>query len=168
MEWKLINLNFYIRYLEPSTSSTSHQQESNDLDCVFCHKSFNTKTQLKQHLMHSHNNERNFACEICQKTFKTPQDVKIHRVVHSDLKKYKCQLCEKEFKRTTNLKEHLLTHSDERKYQCELCPKRSKAKNNLKKHMWGPVRRWSPSMEGVAFPLIMLRMTVQNKRCYVF
>ncbi|XP_059618621.1 oocyte zinc finger protein XlCOF6-like [Phlebotomus argentipes] len=128
---------------------TACHDRDNAFICEECGKSCNTKGALGQH-METHIKEYNFQCQICSKKFKTRLQVKrhevchsaevflcgecglklkskktlrMHKLVHLDVKKFKCNYCGNEFKRSKTLKNHLLLHSGLRPYECQFCDK---------------------------------------------
>lgn len=46
-----------------------------------------------------------------------------------------CEICNKEFASPYNLRRHQLTHTDEKPYQCEVCNRQFKEKSSLTKHI---------------------------------
>ena len=61
--------------------------------CPTCGLMF-TLTNLKRHIRRTHDNERNFQCDICGKRFHYKSKVKSHKVrVHLNLKPFQCDCC---------------------------------------------------------------------------
>ncbi|XP_037040462.1 zinc finger protein 135-like [Bradysia coprophila] len=67
-------------------------------------------------------------CDVCDKEFSRPENLRRHKLLHSDLRPYVCpeQNCGANFRQSYALKLHRRTHdadrkSDERKFFCEVC-----------------------------------------------
>lgn len=94
----------------------SHQQhrhigiehEKNQL-CPQCGVSFVKPFDLKVHLLR-HTGENPFSCHICQKSFRSERNLKIHKATHDETemtdKKFDCSQCGKSFKSQSGLKGH--------------------------------------------------------------
>ncbi|XP_071121483.1 zinc finger protein 208-like [Mytilus edulis] len=110
--------------------------------CFPCGKEFELKSSLKKH-QRKHTDERPYSCNICCKSFKCPQSLDRHNIIHSSnttlIQKQKtshwCFPCGKEFKRMSRLKSHQKMHSDVRPYSCNVCCKKFKKSQHLQQHM---------------------------------
>jgi len=78
--------------------------------CSHCSDSFTWLSQLKIHLLKSHNEGSWFTCHICQKKFVRSGDLKKHVACHEDRKPYVCSECPKCFLTIIGLQRHLLKH----------------------------------------------------------
>ena len=78
--------------------------------------------------------EKENRCESCAKFFKTTDNLKRHRRIHTEDKPFKCQACKKRFTQTDNLKKHTTSHTGERKYECNICFKQFARSDTLKQH----------------------------------
>ena len=84
-----------------------------------------------------------FKCDKCPYTAKSKSMVRIHQLVHSDLKAWKCEFpgCFSSFKTKPKLRIHQVTHETtleiRKRYCCEFnsCGRRFVSKSNLKMHI---------------------------------
>ena len=67
------------------------------------------------------NNEKDFKCHSCGKSFSQAGNLKRHKhTVHESLKDYKCESCGKSFSQEMNLKRHVYTvHEGHKDHKCE-------------------------------------------------
>jgi len=79
--------------------------------------------------------DRRFKCRVCSKLFKRRQDVRRHKISHSDQRNFSCQECGKKFKRNQDLSVHMASHSQEKKFRCTVCDKKFKRRQDIKRHM---------------------------------
>ncbi|XP_032870529.1 zinc finger protein 572-like [Amblyraja radiata] len=95
---------------------------------------------MKDH-MTGHDKEKRYECDVCGKKkplacsdcgkgFKSTNDLKIHRRVHTGERPYGCAECGKSFKTTNHLKSHQRVHTG------ELLHLRFKSSPELKMHRW--------------------------------
>lgn len=114
--------------------------------CNMCDKTFNQTSVLKRHMRvhtrnHSYrtckkcfindcrhlkitavqNGQRPYSCDICDKTFKHPSDLKTHLRIHTGERPYSCNTCDKAFNQNSVLKRHMRVHTE--KYSCHMCKK---------------------------------------------
>lgn len=90
--------------------------------------------------------ERHFRCHfnrtlclICNRVFKSNNDMKIHLAGHDGApefeKKFICHICGKRFSRNADLLKHVKVHTNERPFACPHCEKAFKRKDKLKLHL---------------------------------
>lgn len=59
----------------------------------------------------SHETDRQFACNVCGKTFRFLPNLYDHRTIHDEnAELHKCPMCEKQCRLKGNLKKHFRTH----------------------------------------------------------
>jgi len=78
-------------------------------------------SQLKTHLLKSHDEGTWFICHICQKKFCLIGNFKVHMLRHKDVKPYVCDECSKSFCTADGLKRHQQKHSDYKQFCCGSC-----------------------------------------------
>ena len=86
------------------------------IQCKYCEEIFSSKIELRKHLV---------TCEKKECKPKEPSQVALHV----------CNICNKDFASPYNVRRHQLTHSDDRPYGCEYCSKSFKEKSSLSKHV---------------------------------
>lgn len=95
----------------------------------------NNQTNIRK-TVDKKNRTYNISCELCDKTFRKNQNLKLHMYRHSASRPLKCELCSKEFKAKIYLSRHInLIHNDSiQMYSCEHCDGQFRSKGNLKSH----------------------------------
>ena len=79
--------------------------------CDFCGKMFATLRDLRVHLIY--HKEPKFICNFdgCSKKYFASNKFESHKKTHIDQRDFACQLCDKKFSEFSNLKRHdLLVH----------------------------------------------------------
>lgn len=92
-------------------------------DCIVCDRSYRWHRDLRNHMIREHEvtvleernepvdetqpkRERTFQCAICDKTFFTKANLKVHLIVHTGLKPYNCNDCTKSYRHRRSLIAH--------------------------------------------------------------
>ena len=99
--------------------------------CNTCDKAFNQNSVLKRH-MRVHTEKH--LCHMCKKCLSDCSHPKI-TAVHNGQRPYSCEVCDKAFKHPSDLKKHLRIHTGERPYSCNTCDKAFNQSSVLKRHM---------------------------------
>lgn len=121
---------------------------SSQMNCFYYPSArVHTGTIRKHMVTHTHN----YACHVCDRTFKTESRLKTHRIKHLPpeeriiekrlaKKKYQykfegiCQYCGKFFTHRGSFREHKRTHTGERPYECDICHRRFALPKTLQSH----------------------------------
>ncbi|XP_054272868.1 oocyte zinc finger protein XlCOF6-like [Macrosteles quadrilineatus] len=102
--------------------------------CQPCGKSWRKSSSLKQHMMkHRGEQEKKVSCPVCHKRF-TSTRLKVHSIIHSDVKPFPCSHCPKAFHTKSNRDVHERIHTGEKPFCCPKCFKRFAQSGNLKYH----------------------------------
>ncbi|XP_048740700.2 zinc finger protein Xfin-like [Ostrea edulis] len=102
--------------------------------CEKCNFVFTSEENLKDHKI-DHSEKIKFQCEICEKSFKNSNTWKRHTRAHIDPKPFICQICKRKFGREHDMRRHVIRmHSGERRYQCDLCPSKFAWFSDLRIH----------------------------------
>ncbi|XP_072396044.1 uncharacterized protein [Diabrotica undecimpunctata] len=115
----------------PDTSNTA-PSTANKFTCKSCPKGFKTRKELKMHGM-VHKNVKTFSCKICQKQFKFKQQMRGHYRLHENTPSFECDVCNKKFKLKQQLDTHMKSHN-EGPINCIFCDKTFKFKEQLLIH----------------------------------
>ncbi|RZF44924.1 hypothetical protein LSTR_LSTR014632 [Laodelphax striatellus] len=97
------------RFFLDQRSLASHQrlhENQSDFVCVTCTKSFETQAELDEH---ASTHLKSFSCEVCSKRFHKKDLVRQHMLSHSDIKMYSC-FCGASFNRLRSFKRHTNKH----------------------------------------------------------
>merc|ERR1712168_784809 len=101
---------------------------------------FMSRHDLKKHYK-SHEpkkpktNEKNFHCDVCNKSYKQQATIKIHLNIHAGLTAYKCKICGESFETFYYRKRHMVIHTEGKKYPCDVCDKTFDLLHELKRHI---------------------------------
>ena len=76
---------------------TVHEEQSN-YKCISCGKSFTQLGSLKIHIKIVHEGQKGHKCEFCDRSFKMARHLKAHiKAIHDGCKDHNCNICSKSF-----------------------------------------------------------------------
>lgn len=102
---------------QPSPNDSIHQHSSKSLSPLddgetLQNLSGNTKKKLSQR------NPATYACELCDKCFTRPYNLKSHLRTHTNERPFVCSICGKAFARQHDRKRHEDLHTGKKRYVC--------------------------------------------------
>ena len=93
----------------------THNKDRQKIKCQKCEKSYISHEGLVSHVKYHHDkgpdNEDNFQCIYCSKTFKYEFYLNRHQVVHTGEKNFQCTECGKSFGHKATMLRHVKAHS---------------------------------------------------------
>ncbi|XP_072297838.1 uncharacterized protein [Eucyclogobius newberryi] len=113
---------------------TADGANKNKHQCCVCEKLFKTKQELRVH-GRIHTGERPFSCPFCVRTFTQRAHLQSHVRIHTGDKPFSCPTCNKAFAHKGNLHVHRRLHTGERPYGCSICGKDFADISSQKKHL---------------------------------
>ena len=104
--------------------------------CQWCGKAFMRRSCLLMHEKSVHVSKGTlYQCDKCGKNFSTKRRLKLHLVIHSDIKKYSCNVCGRKFGHLSSFLRHKKIHTGEKKYSCSYCDFKCIQSYSLKRHI---------------------------------
>ena len=121
-------------------SLNAHKKEDHITEAKECHICGFSFKDLNRHLKYKHGDKTSQKkCDICEKSFFSPELEQHIRVVHSDIeieKKHHCDLCEFSSKTLAELRYHYEgRHLKQKRLKCSECQERFWTENSLNKHV---------------------------------
>ncbi|KAG8190059.1 hypothetical protein JTE90_023031 [Oedothorax gibbosus] len=104
------------------------------LRCEICERVFQYPSQLRDHTL-IHTRVRRFVCQVCGMKFMKEHHLKAHQATHSAVKPFACPICARAFTLKANMERHTHIHSAERRFTCETCGKKFSQPQTLKMHL---------------------------------
>lgn len=108
--------------------------EERPFACDQCQKTFKLKHHLTKHVL-MHSGERSHQCDQCSFTASTSSDLNSHMLTHSDVKPFACDQCKYRTRHKSALVIHLRTHTGEKLHKCPHCKYAAHTQGHLNAHM---------------------------------
>ncbi|KAL7978571.1 hypothetical protein Chor_005553 [Crotalus horridus] len=93
--------------------------------CEFCAQRFTERGPLLRHVASRHQEGRPHFCQICGKTFKAVEQLRVHVRRHKGMRKFECTECGYKFTRQAHLRRHMEIHDRVKNYN----PRQRKLRN---------------------------------------
>lgn len=138
--------------------------------CEPCNKIFTNRRNYTRHYNRCHiEHKLSYKCSKCDRTYKSPQPLKVHELSHSGIEVHKCDVCGKGFMSKYNLNVHLEGHSSENKYLCDICAKSFKTLSYFMSHQQRHSKRFKCAHCGYTTAkncLLKFHMDVCEKKAF--
>ena len=103
--------------------------------CDQCDKVYKTKQGLDRHVKVDHGAvKEQYVCDVCKRSFKYRATVVEHMRMYHLERPIKCEHCDASFIKQSSLDEHLRKHLGKRPFRCEICDKSFVRKTLLLRH----------------------------------
>ena len=121
-----------------------HNFESSDFICKECDEKFMKWRDCATHLWRDHSIDCDMLQCGCGYKTMSYKMLKAHSQTHENLRQFKCDVCSKGFNQMSQLKNHVVTHLDKtiaevpswaKPKQCDICQKVFSDSKSLKKHV---------------------------------
>ncbi|XP_053692032.1 zinc finger protein 425-like [Sabethes cyaneus] len=112
--------------------------------CCACYEQFETDELMRKHAEAVHfpesqttvsDNDNQFACDVCNRRYKTKRILLDHKSKPYRTKQYQCSQCGRIFRDKCALSDHERCHQGERPFVCTVCSKSFAIKDSFRKHV---------------------------------
>ncbi|CAJ0573032.1 unnamed protein product, partial [Mesorhabditis spiculigera] len=79
-------------------------------------------------------NGRSHVCEVCEKRFKRPAELKRHLATHSGIRAFRCDQCDRSYAHERGLLTHVERDHEMRRYACPICRAPFKSIQSMERH----------------------------------
>lgn len=119
-------------HIRQQHTNTGHKEK---FECPNCNKIFFNKKGLEIHsVIHLPEDQRQFRCRFCGRSFNFKQHLIAHERSHTGEKPFKCDTCGKAFARKQALTDHQREHTGQG-YACSVCSRMFTDRGNYRHHM---------------------------------
>ena len=127
-------------FVTPNSNNVTFKTHDSDMKksrtCNRCGKKFRKKSELNNHNLKAHDEDKPFKCNICHTTFNSIARKNIHIArVHEGRKPFKCNQCNYCCASNQQLTNHFTSVHEGIRIKCEICDTVFTTKGNLNKHM---------------------------------
>ena len=111
--------------------------------CLYCNKHFESLQYLNKHHRHNH---PPVSCDVCSRTYDTPNSLIRHSYTHLS-GNHQCDQCQESFHFKSELESHKNKHSN-RRFQCNKCDRSFIRNSDLNAHLDTHGEKWKCSFKG--------------------
>ncbi|XP_055699887.1 uncharacterized protein LOC129799738 isoform X2 [Phlebotomus papatasi] len=131
---RFIHRNSLSRHIRLAHAEKYIELNKETVTCHICEKHY-LKTSIKTHML-IHTEQVNFECSICNKSFSTKWNLKMHKWIHASrtAMPFKCSICPKAFIRQSDLQDHINRHKSIKPFTCDYCGCQFGRKYNWLRH----------------------------------
>ena len=129
------NLELVLHYeREHSHILNDVKLEAKIIKCDLCIKTFKTPQGLRRHIKSIHHTNKE--CDICNKTFETPVQMRCHKRFVHEKRSVPCSICGENLSSRGNLNKHIkqVHEISDQTFKCDFCSKSFKEEYLLKDH----------------------------------
>lgn len=130
--------------------------------CMPCRKTFKQASTCRIHFSLYHLHEKKLQCQICDRIFATPHQLRFHGTVEHNGFRFQCTKCPKQFRHNQHFKQHINHHSATKSFICDACGKAVKTKGTLDRHI-SVVHQKQPRNDGPKSIRMKSRMLPHRK-----
>lgn len=92
--------------------------------CPICSKTFASTSNRDSHIATAHNTEKEYHCDLCEKSFRTNIYLKYHKTRHHQDCENECSICHQKFSNWNKYRYHWThAHPENMKFKCKYCEK---------------------------------------------
>lgn len=110
------------------------QADSQQYECLQCHKTFNRKFNCQVHYL-THSNEKPFQCPDCDCRFTRKRNLDRHRKVHQESQLWHCSICRVKLQ-LSDYSDHMQSHASQLSEEtpCNICSQKFPTLDILQRH----------------------------------
>ncbi|KAK2580829.1 hypothetical protein KPH14_005911 [Odynerus spinipes] len=133
--YKIMTDPMFLENIQKSKQQQQQQQQPKKSTCPFCHDEFSNDLELNEHMDGKKDETNQIVCCACKKSFARKRYLRYHQRCHSERTKFTCDICTRKYTRLDNLTRHNTFHVNPDKFPCTSCEKTFARKDLLNKHL---------------------------------